>query len=82
MLPGGGVASDVDGLFLGRQQSVHGSRHSLHVNLRAETHFSGGTEAAGAVWALPQGWRERRHLLPWDAFEGTPLVPPPFLTGA
>lgn len=56
MLPGGGgVASDVDGLFLGRQQPVHGSRHRLHVNLRAETHFSGGTEALRAVWALPQG---------------------------
>lgn len=56
MLPGGGgMASDVDGLFLGRQQSVHGSRHRLHVNLRAKTHFSGGTEALRAVWALLQG---------------------------
>ena len=47
----GGTASDVNGLLLGRQQSVHGSRHRLHVNLRAETSIS-RPEAAGwgGVW--------------------------------
>lgn len=41
-----GAASDVNGLLLGRQQSVHGSRHCLHVNLRTE-HMLSGAEAQG-----------------------------------
>lgn len=32
-MPPRGAASDVDGLLLGCQQSVHGSRHRLHVDL-------------------------------------------------
>lgn len=38
----GGADSDVNGLLLGRQQSVHGSRHGLHVDLRAEVHVIRG----------------------------------------
>lgn len=36
--------SDVNGLLLRRQQSVHGCRHRLHVDLRAEGHVSWGWE--------------------------------------
>lgn len=32
-MPPGRRASDVDGLLLGREQSVHGGRHRLHVDL-------------------------------------------------
>lgn len=50
-----GAASDVHGLLLGRQQSVHGSRHRLHVNLRAEADASrgGGSGAQGLGRAVP-----------------------------
>lgn len=51
------AASDVNGLLLGRQQSVHGSRHRLHVDLRAGGHVSGPGAGVGAVWALsPWPW--------------------------
>lgn len=53
-MPPGRRASDVDGLLLGREQSVHGGRHRLHVDLRADTHVSGrwGSGATvGTVWA-------------------------------
>lgn len=53
--PGGCAASDVHGLLLGRQQSVHGSRHRLHVNLRAETHVSGAE--GGCVGTAPGSGR-------------------------
>lgn len=45
------AASDVHGLLLGRQQSVHGRGHRLHVNLRADGMAVG--LRPGAVWALP-----------------------------
>ena len=50
-MPPRGAASDVDGLLLGCQQSVHGSRHRLHVDLRAETHVSGGLALRSCVGA-------------------------------
>ena len=46
---GAGAASDVHGLLLGRQQSVHGSRHRLHVNLRAEAHTNAHWGSGGCV---------------------------------
>jgi hypothetical protein len=36
-----GAHSDVNGLLLGRQQSVHGCWHRLHVDLRAESGLTG-----------------------------------------
>ena len=50
-MPPRGAASDVDGLLLGCQQSVHGSRHRLHVDLQAETHVSSGPGLRGCVGA-------------------------------
>lgn len=70
--PGGGAASDVHGLLLGRQQSVHGSRHRLHVNLRAEADVSrrgGSGPRAGGEGCLPPG-------------VGVKIPPNPLLAGA
>lgn len=49
--------SDVNGLLLGRQQSVHGCWHRLHVDLRAESHVSRGWE-----WGLRNSASHYRQL--------------------
>lgn len=46
-----GRGSDVNRLLLGRQQSVHGSWHRLHVDLRAGARVSRG-------WGREAGGRE------------------------
>lgn len=62
-----GHGSDVNRLLLGRQQSVHGSRHRLHVDLRAGAQVSrGGAGARGGVMPVKprpqQGPEEGRGL--------------------
>lgn len=57
MQAAGGAASDVHGLLLRRQQSVHGRRHRLHVDLGAgrrvrgpEAGGCGGIDPCGPGW--------------------------------
>lgn len=57
--------SDVNGLLLGRQQSVHGCWHCLHVDLRVESHVSWGWSGASELGPLTiHGFQDWSPLAP------------------
>lgn len=74
-MPPRSAASDVDGLLLGCQQSVHGSWHRLHVDLQAETHISCRRGLQGCVGAAARLGRLSRYSpLPAHPLSNTDLT--------